>query len=39
MISDAYVRTRLSGPGGLCGESISLQEADALLRRAWPAIC
>jgi putative acyl-CoA dehydrogenase len=39
VISDAYVRARLSGPCGLCGESIGLEEADALLRRAWPAIC
>jgi putative acyl-CoA dehydrogenase len=39
VVADAYVRTRLEGAGGVCGESLNLREADALLARAWPAIC
>jgi putative acyl-CoA dehydrogenase len=38
-VGDAYVRTRLSQRGGICGENLSLDDAKVLLPRAWPAIC
>jgi putative acyl-CoA dehydrogenase len=39
VVADAFVRTRLLEPAGVCGEGVSAGEADVLLARAWPAIC
>jgi putative acyl-CoA dehydrogenase len=39
VVGDAFVRTRLLMPGGVCGEDLSTAEAQVLLERAWLAIC